>query len=290
MATRNVSNFVQLVDALNSCQSGDIIEILADLDFNDVIMDITLPIQFPSSSDTLQDVTINGNNHVIYNLDTSLATGTVTTIFQVRNNSTTITINNLSYLNCHLSGSGGTYIWYFGTGSIEGRRFNGGVVQGTFAKSPFGGRCEVYNMMFTYSYSKGSLGFSGSNASSPSWNFCWFKLIGCTYKYNSSSPFMNKFYNSYIEGDLTIETTTLNPAIFTRVNNSVINISTFIDSPQADTFCGGEDSNTPNALNITKITSSTPMVDSVTGRNILVTDDQMKNAEYLASVGFDIIA
>lgn len=291
MAVRNVSDIRQFIAAIEQCQANDVIEVLADLDWNEVVDEITTSVKL-SAGTTISGVTINGNNHAIYNMTGGRISqsGVGVNLFAF-GSSTNIMINGLSFLNCQM-GSRNTNIIY-GSGAVT--IFNA-VIQGKFKSAMFNGTgMTVRDSMITASLiTNGTPLSNGSATSTPKWTNCWIKLDRCEYTFASSSArYAYNLDGCYVEGTIGFQSAPNTPNVFGNVNNSCINVAVFINAPTPDTFCtptSGETGQSVNIINIDKIVSPTPLTenDSTTWVKC-VTDEHMKNAEYLASIGFDII-
>ena len=287
MATYNVNSAHEFCSAIEGAQSGDIIEINSDLDWNDEVETVTDTIRL-SGGDTITGLEINGNNHAFYNLTSGLlpATGLGITIFEF-GNSTAIKINSLSFLNCNVGTKSVNLIHCIG-----GCTINNSVIQGKFRKAPFYGNIQVRDSMVTISRSDGRSLNSGSASASPSWKYCWIRLDDCrwTYSVNIGSVYAYNLEGCYIEGKLSILSAPANLAVFRNVNNSCINTTIYMQDENLDDFINaadGEGGPSPTILNTDKMTFLQGQTE--TNRFKLVTDAQMKDADYLADIGFDII-
>lgn len=294
MAVRNVSNIREFIAAIEQCQANDVIEVLADLDWNEVVDNITATIKLSGGS-TVSNVTINGNNHAIYNLTGGRisTSGSGVNIFQFGTSSvlaSNITINNLSFLNCNM-GSRTTHIIINSSGGST--TIYNAVIQGKFKSAMFqGSNVIVKDSMITCSLNPNARPLTtGSASSTPKWQYCWIKLDRITWSYSSGQHFATNLTGCYVEGIVGIESAPNNPSMFINVDDSCINVSTFIQQPTTDTFCS-HSGDSVNIINIDKITSPTQYQlteDDSTTWNKCVTDEHMKNAEYLAEIGFNII-
>lgn len=282
MAVYNVSTMRAFIEALSVVSGGDIIEVLADLNWLDVYNTVTQQI---SLSSTLQDLTINGNNHAIYDLanDRLTSTGVGRVIFNF-GNSSDIKINNLSFLNCNMQAYTGAMIYAIGSTTI----YNS-VVQGRFKGACFGGSgITVKDSMLTFDHCDGRP-LSGTAANtSVRWDSCWIRFKDCSFTADSYY-FATNLHTCYLEGELGVTSSSNDPKMFNNIDDSCINITGFFHSPTINNFCH---STGPlcNIINCTKLTSITPLTeaDSTTFVKI-VTDEHMKDAEYLADIGFNII-
>lgn len=296
---RNVTDVSTLLTAIRECESDDTIEILVDLDWNDdAAYALRSTVYFGgSSSSNLSNVKVNGNNHAIYNMSAlNISAGTYGTfIFGVQ--SSQITVENLSFLNCDFSTK---EVCIFGSTSTANTTVKRAVIQGMFKYAMFKGRSggmTLDSCMITCDRSD-STPLMASSGQSPTFRNCWIRLgSGCAYNGNK---YIDNLNTCYIEGSVRLTPTsgTLVPKVFTKVQNSCINLS--FNVPHAsggqttiddiiEPFTGGG----VNVINVEKISTDegygVTEADSTT-LNKLVTDAHMKDASFLASVGFDIIA
>ena len=295
--TRNVTDVSTLITAIRECENDDTIEILADIDWNDdAAYALRSSVRLGGSSATLSNVKINGNNHAIYNMSPlNIAAGTYGTfIFDVGGSQ--VIVENLSFLNCDFSLK---ETCIFGCSSVANTTIKRAVVQGMFKFAMFKGRSggmTVDSCMITCDRSDGRP-LMASSGTSPTFKNCWIRLgSGCAFNGNK---YVDNLNTCYIEGSVRLTPTsgTLTPKIFTKVQNSCINLSfnvphasggqTTIDDIIEPVTGGGV-----NVVNVEKISTDegygVTETDS-TALNKLVTDAHLKDASYLASVGFDII-
>lgn len=249
-----VNTWAEFIAAYENNSDGTI-EIMADLDANDNLPDTSY--MRPISK------TINGNGHTIYNISTQAVISQP--IFRSTGNS--LVINNTNFYNCYrienqpIFWGSSTYRAQFNDCKIVGRGLQYITSQGTFQ------RCS-------FSWAGVKAADAGTNNS---FYNCWLK-IDHERASNSSSALFGTLNNSYIEGSVrqTAEGTfTLKPSA--NLESSVINIET---TATAATFPSGNTS-------VYNSTKSPNFTDS--GNCVGVTDAQMKNAAYLAGIGFNIV-
>lgn len=288
--THNVSTFLELVTAFSSLGDDDVIEILADLDYNDIISDPhhKPPFVLGSEDSTapITNVTINGNNHVIHNCYRDIKQSAY--FFQIKYLNG-LTVNNLSYDNVWIYGNTSTDNGLWNSSDGNNILFNGGYFQGRSLNDIFYGKdVTVENMMITI----GGTGRFGWDSSHPvTWNRCWIHLDDVSYTQAASdSAFWAYFSECYIEGKLSVGGTFTNQRIFKFVDNSVINVEVNIESNDVNVFCQASNYavGRPNVVNIDKVTGIIDTSD--TTANKCVTDTQLKDAQYLSSIGFNIIS
>ena len=288
MAVKNVSNMAGFISALVGAVSGDTIEILADLNFDDVVNTFGSTVQL-GGGDVTNNITINGNNHAIYNLSAGLMTASTITLFSFGTGTNNI-INNLSFLNCNCGSSNIRIISSSGNGNLI---IHNAVIQGRFKSCMFQGKVTVRDSMITIDHASGRGLSTGSANTTPEWLRCWINCIECQYSYGSSGAWGYNIHSCYIQGKITASSAPDNFTLFSGVNDSCINVQTYIPTPTPNTVISASPSGSlqsANIINISKITSATPMTEeSSTTWVKCVTDEHMKDAEYLANIGFNII-
>lgn len=281
----DVATYTQFCDALKTMVSGTVINIVADLDANDYQLETS--ITCPLTGDAVTDVTINGNGHNVYNI-TSFSGINSDGIFRFSRNSNNININNINFLNCYITGKKSM----FGTLSNDVGKsinFNQCVFQGRFSKTiAYGGQYKFNDCMITARTSVGENLTGYTLQYLPKYNRCWIRLDNCI---APAMPMLRFLRQCYVEGNITPDTTS-NPIFCYYANNSCINLTmdvlngttlqhfvTFDGSYASDSY--------PNIINIDTVTgiADTTGDDHIKG----VTTEQMRDANYLASIGFDIL-
>lgn len=282
MAVFNVSTMRGFIETFTQVSGGDTIEILADLDWNDVYTEVT---QATALSSTLDDLTINGNNHAMYNLSNDRITSTSIgrTMFTF-GNSSNIKINNLSFLNCNMGAYNGAIMYANRSTTIYNT-----VVQGRFKGACFfGGGITVRDSMLTFSNCDGRPLSGTSSSASVQWDSCWIRFNNCSFT-SDNNFYAYKLKSCYLEGKLGVISSSNNPKMFSGVEDSCINISGFFDSPTIPNFCVATGA-LSNIINCSKLTMLTPLTEADSTLYVkIVTDEHMKDAEYLASIGFNIV-
>lgn len=299
MAVFSVANMVQFNEAILNVASGDTIEIMADLDWNEVVNDYTETTNLGNVTTTaLTNITINGNDHNIYNMTGNLIRAQTygTAIYNFHGSE--VTLNDISFLNCDFSLKD-TCIAYSG-GSNTNITINKCVFQGAFKYSFFkksGGNITLNSCMITCNKSDYSPFKTVSGHQAPdAYNYCWIRLTGYNaYNAGNGSTYAENLNGCYIEGKLNYVSSSNTPRIFRYVQNSCINLefnsyqTTNIDALIVPTTGTTQ----KNIINIDKISaySETYKLTEQNSTNInkCCTDEHTKDAEYLASVGFDII-
>lgn len=235
--------------------SDETIELMSDIDANEDIpkRNYTKPI----------GKTINGNGHTIYNISTGVVISNP--IFTGAHN---LTFNSTNFYNCYrienqpIFWSSNTYRTQFNDCKIVGRGLQYISINATF------NRCSFVWSGVTSVGAGSALSFYNS----------WLKIDHLRAS-NSTSSYFGTLNNSYIEGNFsqTAEGTFTLKLTANTFESSVINIAT--SATNAEFLTG-----TKSVYNKTKQPNFTD-----SGNCEGVTDAQMKNAEYLASIGFNIV-
>lgn len=282
MPVINITSMQGLIDALQGIASYTTLEIMNDLDFNDVVATVTSAILIPtdgSSTHLTSDITINGNGHAIYNLDNASVSNA---LFQFRY-CQNVSINDLSFLNCHCTKSSTRLIT--GTSSNYVIDFHNVVIQGRFYFAPFN-YCHFYDSMLTFNYCNAVL------SSNSSYTRCWIKFVKCNSTSNTSGILTN-LDTCYLTGEWGYTNATASTPLMSTIDNCCINVRfTVINSNPltlANLFKYTSTTTKINIINSEKFTFAVSSVLEDTAMCKLVTDAQMKDDEYLAGLGFDII-
>lgn len=281
MPVINITTMQGFISALQGITSYTTLEIMNDLDFNDVISQITESvINIPASyADLTSDITINGNGHAIYNVEGGSFNPTVFRFMNCQN----VVINDLSFLNCHITKSTTALISADRT-SVNTITINNAVIQGLFYGHPFGST-TLNECMITFSLCQGIMGYQYCQ-----FNRCWFKFDRCTARAASAGIIYNcnQCYFTGVIGYTNMSTST---KVMGSLNNCCVNVTFNLVNSNAMTtqqiFGAVQDMLT--IINKEKIQLTIPSELEDTTYLKLVTEEQMKNAEYLAGIGFDII-
>lgn len=281
MAVVQVSSMQEFISALQGVSSFTTIEVKSDLDFNDVVNQITEQvINIPSDYTNLtSDITINGNGHAIINVEGANFNPSV---FYFRN-CQNVVINDLSFLNCHITRSTTTLISATST-SANTITINNSVVQGKFYGHPFSS-CTLNDCMITFSQCQGIMGHQYCI-----FNRCWFNFDKCTASAVSAGIIYNcnQCYFTGVIGYTNMSTST---KVMGSLNNCCVNVTFNLVNSGAMTTqqIFGAVQDMLNIINKDKIqlVVSSELEDTTYLK--LITDEQMKDAEYLADIGFDII-
>ena len=249
-----VSTWTQFLAAYENSTDGTI-EIMADLDANDDIP--------KRQYDKPINKTINGNGHTIYNISTGAVINGP--IFKGAHS---LTLNNVNLYNVYrienqvVFWSSNTYRTQFLDCKIVGRGLQYISENATF------NRCSFSWSGVTSVGAGSALSFYNS----------WVK-IDHTRAASSTSAYLGTLNNSYIEGNFsqTAAGEFNIKLVGNTLESSVINIETTATN---SAFPSG----TTSVYNKTKQPNFTD-----SGNCVGVTDAQMKNAEYLAGVGFNIV-
>lgn len=256
-----VSTWEQFTAALvSSDESTAVIEVMADLDVND---------NPPRAKITCgRNKTINGNGHTIWNLSTASVINDSIISLTPRD----VVINELNFYNMN---------------RIENYSFLGGSSQhrGTFNDCKFQGQGSKYPSDYG-TFSRCTLSWKGIRAAAVgqnlNFNNSWIHTE-ITRASASTNYEFNTLTSCYVEG--TISTTVENDNVLfcSSISDSVVNVET--------SLAGRINNNTPVAVNVFNTTKAPNFIAKSGTETVTVgvTDSQLKNAEYLYSVGFNII-
>lgn len=281
MAVVQVSSMQEFINALQGVASFTTIEVKSDLDFNDVVGQITeQTLNFPSDyTDLTSDITINGNGHAIINVEGAGFNPTVFRFMHCQN----VVINDLSFLNCHITKSTTTLI-SANTSSANTITINNSVIQGKFYGHPFAS-CTLNDCMITFSQCQGIMGYQYCD-----FNRCWFKFDKCTAK-AASAGIIYRCKQCYFTGVVGYTDMSTSTKVMGALNNCCVNVTFNLINSEAMTTqqIFGAEQDMLNIVNKEKIqlAQSSELEDTTYVK--LITDEQMKDAEYLADIGFDIV-
>lgn len=268
----NVTTWEQFLRAFTiahdtSDPDDDVIEILADMDWNEVTMNN--PIYAGAKK------TINGNNHTIYNLHDGVSDRS--TLIRNGDGSSShpfydLTWNKVNFDNLFVVLTGNGVFW---GGAGHSMIFN----DCTFV-------CRCKNEVFRFcTLNRCAVTFENINAYNTPFeyvesNYCWYNVKIRKSATADTSKIFNIMNTCYIEGVILCSAT--HAGILGSLTNCCVNIQT--DVPM---YKVSSTNNTPISIyNSDKIQSVTTAVANVKA----VTDTQMHDAEYLESIGFAIIA
>lgn len=265
----NVTTWEQFLRAFTTAHDpgdteDDVIEILADMDWNEVTMHN--PIK------AMANKTINGNNHTIYNLHDGTSTGSGLILSYDGTNNYNISWNKINFDNLFVVLN--NYGAFLGA-SAKRMIFNDctfvAKVSQTLFRQCVLNRCAVtfeninaFNTPFAYVES----------------NFCWYNVKIRKTATASTSSIFSTMNTCYIEGRILCSAS--HAGVLGNITNSCINIQTDVPMNKISS-----NSSTPLSIyNSDKI----PSVTTADTNMIAVTDTQMHDASYLESIGFAIIA
>lgn len=269
MAEHKVSSWKDFVNAYTAAAATDeterTIEIMADLDCND--MPFTNFITTPKGV----DMVINGNQHNIWNISTeSVVNGA---LFRASDNKTfnwnKVNFGNINRIENHPIFHGftnsTTYRMNFNDCTFVGKGYSLSI------NANFN-RCAI-----TWTGARGN----GTAFQNTSFYNSWLH-VEITRTANNGSVEFNTFDSCYVEGkiDGANDSITSAGAIASVIDNSVINIESDLTRSQLV-----QSTQYISVFNTTKMPNSTSDKANLIG----VTDDQMKDANYLSSIGFNII-
>lgn len=249
-----VSTWAQFVTALET--SGDnTIELLADIDCND---------NPPTARIAVSGAKIvNGNDHTIYNIGCAQPiSNTIFGGYSVSFNKCSI-YNMTRFENYYIFNSSNTYPCKFTDCKITGGGINGISEYGHYT------RCSLsWSNLKSYAFWRSQF------------NNSWVRMECVFNSAPTNHGLANELISSYIEGKIIKNFTgsITTPIAGTTLKDSVINFET--DSTGTTVASGV----------LTTVVNTTKAPNLVLGSGVVgVTDAQLKNAEYLASVGFNIV-
>lgn len=287
----NVATFEQFVNALTSINTGDVINITADLDFNTWLPSagLTFPLHCPSDKHQVENVIINGNGHTIYNLTNSYSNGNNGTFaFHVLTGKECIQINNLNFLNCSCMSEKTVFTVNINQSTTPSIGIYDSTIQGAFAYSLFFNNFWCVRCMLTIQSNTGAFVTSADNTN-PVYKQCWIYLNNISK--TSTRAILPKLDQCYVKGS--INYAALGAAgqltITTSCNNTCINVTAdvtpFSFNVPLSTIVR-QQGDKKSIVNTDKLVGTTASTDA---RLIAVTDKQMRDADYLFNIGFDIL-
>lgn len=255
-----VSTWAEFVAALQSSET--IIEVMADLDAND---------DLPRASIDVYGVakTINGNGHSLYNLSTG---GVVNApIIWLHAN---ITFNELNFYNCYRLED--EYFIRTTTSAVHAY-FNDCKIVGSASKT-LAGDADYTRCSMSWTRARGVHINRNCN-----FTYCWVHY-DLTRTYGDGNFEFGGIFNCYLEGEWqnTFSGTGNRPGFGYWIDNSIINIK----YPEAIAECNSSSTGAVSVYNIT----NAPNINIVNPANSkTATDAGMKDASYLAALGFNIV-
>ena len=266
----NVTTWEQFLRAFTiahdtSDPDDDIIEIMADMDWNDVTM--SNPIYAGAKK------TINGNNHTIYNLHNGTSSSALFRNGDGNNHPFyDVTWNKISFDNL--------FVVLYNNGAFWGSNSKDMVFNDcTFV-------CQCLKEVFRFcTLNRCAITFENLSANNTPFeyvtsNFCWYSVkIRKTATADTSSIF-KKMDTCYIEGKILCSAS--HAGTLGQLSNCCVNVQTDVPVYRITTAL----TSTITVYNTDKIPSVTTPVATAIG----VTDAQMHDAQYLESIGFAIIA
>lgn len=237
------------------------IDIMQDIDCNS-----TLTGMLAAANGT---TVVNGNYHNIFNISNQ---STVNAIF-IRSGATgTVTFNKCNFLNCYRTEN---YNFFQGYDNSTYIYFNDCTIQGQgYSLSRY---CTYNRCSITWTV---KMPLSSYLIGDGSLTNCWLHVE--LNRSTNSNAICGAMTNCYIEGTITSTAGATNAyRVSTLANNSVINIDTELDFNNLS----GNNPSILTVYNTMKMTGTIPTQTNIIG----VSDTQMKDAAYLASIGFNII-
>lgn len=275
MARYDVSTWAQFVQAWRDTVGGDMIEINADLDVNDDIPASQIYDHEGAGSGT---ITINGNGHTLFNL----AGGNPNAGVIFDSTWQAHIFNRLNLQNMDL-----TRPAFLGYSNGSRVTFNDCNIQGRSSGVPFFSSYITLNRC-TCTFTNT---ISVITENQCNFAYCWIWLKNCRKTWNGSGAALIRHLNTcYIKGDVSYGSGSeiYSDAVEDVQNccfNVAVNASQF-SGVTADYFCYNA-SGKLTIINMDKLPSGTTA--SADPQAIAVTDEQMRDANYLFGIGFDIV-
>lgn len=254
-----VSTWAEFKAALTSSET--IIEVMADIDAND---------DLPLASIDVYAVakTVNGNGHTLYNLSTG---GVVNSpIIWLHSN---ITINELNFYNCYRLEDD----YFFRTTSAVRAYFNDCKIVGSASKT-LAAYADYTRCSMSWTRARGVHINRECN-----YTYCWVHF-DVTRTTGSGEYEFGGIFNSYLEGEWTntFSGTGNRPGIAYWIDNTISNIK----YPEAIVECNSSSSGAVSVYNITNM-PNLAIINPANSKT--ATDAGMKDASYLAALGFNIV-
>ena len=266
MAEYKVSTWKDFVNAYTTAEAPEetkrTIEIMADLDCND------MPFSNPISNPGNLELIINGNQHNIWNISTESVVGGAL----IRNGSNKVlTWNKINFGNINRIEN---YTIFSGNSSRVMEFYDCTFVGKGFSLA---NDSRFYRCAITWTGRRGD----GVVTQRVSYYNCWLHFEIVRTKQNTNIDF-NYLDSCYLEGkiDGADDTITSAGSIASTIENSVINVESNLTRTKIT-----QSTQYISVFNTTKMPNSTSDNANLKG----VTDDQMKDANYLSSIGFNII-
>jgi hypothetical protein len=254
-----VSTWAEFKAALASSET--IIEVMADMDCND---------DPPLASIDVYGVekTVNGNGHTLFNL----STGGVVNAPIIWLHSP-ITFNALNFYNCYRLEND----YFFRTHSSLRMYFNDCKIVGSAAKT-LAANADYTRCSMSWTKARGVHINRECN-----YTYCWVHY-DLTRTYGDGEWEFGGVFNSYLEGEWTntFEGTGNRPGFGYWIDNSIINIK----YPEAIVECNSTSQTAVSVYNITNIPN---LAIQNPNNSKTATDAGMKDAAYLATLGFNIV-
>lgn len=272
MARYDVSTWDEFVNAWKNVDGNDTIEVNADLDVNDNIPDSSILMVNHSVAGA---VTINGNGHTIYNVS-----GGGSMVFE--NTYHVTTINSLNFQNISLTTP------LFRGYSFEAQLYiNDSNIQGRDTALFFVGYVNFDRCTLTLTNTRSQITPDMEN--NVYFTRCWIYFRSCKKTWNGGdTPLIRNANTCYLKGNIDM-TGISNTNIVSNVNNSCVNVTvtgvTVENIPL--TRYVYDSSGLMTIVNTSKLNPDTSASDESLIKG--VTEAQMKDANYLFDLGFDIV-
>ena len=324
MAIKEVSTWAGLVTALNGFSTGDIIKLTADINLNTEYPQGVDSCAFDQSGYEGSAVTIDGDGHAIINLRTRLSSPVSIFTKTGTGNYLTVNFKNIDFVNLILAGASLVSLTSNDTMIFQNCRFVGSrsgaaylinnntnvTLTTCYIDMPWAGAGQT-NLSYTSLIPKALSAATTSVA-----NYCWFreKYTGWTYasayQYNTNDRFFSfsffKINGCYIDGSMTIPKTdqqiitamlyflsSYNTNAYTASAQNVFDVDITAPVNVTNVFYNNltglcKMSIKDSSGNYIAKSNYTPWGNSH-AYPILATPDQMKDAQALSDLGFDIV-
>ena len=280
MATINVDSWDSFVNALTTAHDDDVINVTSNIDAQYYMETFTRAIHITASN-----LTIEGNEYTIKNI-TNINFGNTDylDVFIFAGNN--IKINNLNFSNVWLT-SKNTCFASSNSNTVGNVTFSGCTINIRTKYPIFIGGITVNNCMITFNQCTGNIGNGQNAVTSAHYEYCWIRFNGWREVPSLSFPAFRYLKRCYLEGDLAFHDNE-NVRYLFGCSSCCVNVSCEIRGfTNLDELIEVSSEALVNVINKTKIPAL--INEPETDKNKIVTDAQMKDSEYLASIGFDII-
>lgn len=280
MATINVDSWDSFVNALTTAHDDDVINVTSNIDAQYYMETFTRAIHITASN-----LTIEGNEYTIKNItNINFGGSDYLDVFIFAGDN--IKINNLNFSNVWLT-SKTTTLARSNSNTVGNVIFSGCTINIRTKYPMFFGGVTVSNCMITCNQCTGNIGNGIDSVNSPHYEYCWIRFNGWREVQSLTAPAFRYLKRCYLEGDLAFHDKA-NVRYLFGCSSCCVNVSCeIVGYTNIDELIMVSSDALINVINKTKIPAL--INEPETAKNKIVTDAQMKDSEYLASIGFDII-